>query len=50
VRNMDDDTREKQLVAFTLIPAVQRLLPNEEKPLPYARGLVLLKEPYVDGI
>jgi hypothetical protein len=47
VRNMDDATREKQLIAFTLLPVVQRLIQNEERPLTYARGVVLLKEPYV---
>jgi hypothetical protein len=48
VHSMDYETRKKQVIAFTLMPAVQRKLPTEERILPYARGVVLLKEPYVD--
>ena len=49
VQSMDYETKKRQLIAFTLMPVVQRKLPNEEVVLPYARGVVLLKKPYVDN-
>lgn len=47
VQNMDYETKKKQVIVFVLMPPVQRRLHNEESMLPYARGVVLLKEPYV---
>ncbi len=48
VQGMDYETKKKQIIVYTLMPGVQRKLPNEERVLTYARGVVLLKEPYVD--
>jgi hypothetical protein len=48
VQRMDYETRKKQVIAFSLMPAVQRVLPKDDRELTYARGVVLLKEPYVD--
>jgi hypothetical protein len=48
IQCMDYEIKKKQVIAFTLMPAVQRELWNEERALPYARGVVLLKKPYLD--
>jgi hypothetical protein len=48
IQRMDYEIKMKQVIAFTLMPVIQRILPNEERVLPYARGVVLLKEPFVD--
>ena len=48
VQRMDYETWKKQVIAFSLMPVVQRELPSEDRVLTYARGVVLLKEPYVD--
>jgi hypothetical protein len=48
VNLMDYETKKLQVIAFTLMPVVQRKLHNVERVLPYARGVVLLKVPYVD--
>lgn len=45
---MDYETKKKQVIAFTLMPIVQRKLHNVGRVLTYARGVVLLKVPYVD--
>jgi len=48
VKSMAYEVKKKQVIAFVLMPAVLRGLPNEERTLRYAYGVVLLKEPYVD--
>lgn len=48
VQRMDYEIRKKQVIAFSLMPVVQRELSSEDRVLTYARGVVLLMEPYVD--
>ena len=48
VSRLADEVMKKQVIAFAFLPVVQRELSYEEDVLPYARGVVLLQEPYVE--
>jgi hypothetical protein len=48
VERMSNSTKAMQRVAFTVMPAIQRTMPCDERIMTYARGIVLLQTPYVD--